>query len=335
MNITNPSAQLIETIHQEPYRAIERIGRLCYKSEDKVTEDSAIKFVTAMYKSNHHAMLEHYHVMLSMSATTYTDFVSVISNADEYMHTNLRKYLNMTYRELTPSVTLCYVSSSFRGFIDVLKVIGCTGVGHALGSTLNNLFPELFPDYSFDPEIDERFSINIIPWDVFKGEIQDEEWFSDAEKDKILSKHIPITAIFRCDRGVSHELVRHRPASFAQESTRYCNYSNDKFNHSVTFIKPCFFEPGTYQYDAWSYACTESEKIYFTLLDLGAKPQEARSVLVNSVKTEIALTATEEEWQHIINLRYHGTTGAPHPQMIEVMKMVYPDICKLSEGRIK
>lgn len=335
MVITNAAARVIDTIHQDPYEMIETVGRLCYKSEDKMTEDSAVKFVTAMYKSNHHAMLEHYHVMLSMSPATFFSLIKVINDADEYMHTNLRRYLNITCRELTHTVTMCYMSSSFRGFIDVLKVIGCTGVGHALGSTLNNKFPELFPDYQFDPEIDDVDSISIIDWDNFKELIEDEMWLNEKEKEVILSKHIPITAIFRCDRGVSHELVRHRPASFGQESTRYCNYSNDKFKHSITFIKPCFFENNSYQYNVWENACTESEKAYFTLIDLGATPQEARSVLHTSVKTEIGVTATEEEWQHIINLRHHGTTGKPHPQMLEVMEFVYPDICKLSEGRIK
>lgn len=335
MNIVNAAARVVDTIHQDPYEMIETVGRLCYKSEDNITEGSAVKFVTAMYESNHHAMLEHYHVMLGLSPESYDMLISVINDADEYMHTNLRKYLNITYRELTPSYRMCYVSSSFRGFIDVLNKIGCTGLGHALGSTLNNKFPELFPDYQFDPDIDDAHSISIIDWDNFRELIEDEMWLKEEEKEVILSKHIPITAIFRCDRGVSHELVRHRPASFGQESTRYCNYSNDKFNHSITFIKPFFFESTSYQYSVWENACIESEKAYFTLVDLGATPQEARSVLHTSVKTEIGLTATEEEWQHIINLRYHGTTGKPHPQMLEVMEFVYPDICKLSEGRIK
>lgn len=335
MNIVNAAARVVDTIHNDPYEMIEKVGRLCYKSEDNITEGSAAKFVTAMYKSNHHAMLEHYHVMLSMSSQTYDTFTDVINESDDYLGSNLRKYLNITHRQLTPSYTMSYVSSSFRGFMDLLKVIGCTPVGHAIGSTLNNQFPELFPEYRFDPVEDIDYIINITPWDEFKTDVEDEEWLLGNEKKAILSRHIPITAIFRCDRGVSHELVRHRPASFGQESTRYCNYGNDKFGHTITFIKPCFFEPGSYQYTAWEYACLESENAYFTLIDLGAKPQEARSVLTTSVKTEIGLTATEEEWQHIINLRYHGTTGAPHPPMIEVMKIVYPDICTLSEGRIK
>ena len=335
MIITNAAARVVDTIHQDPYEAIERVGRLCYKSENKMTANSATQFVKAMYASNHHAMLEHYHVMISMSALTYDNFINVINESDDYLGTNLRKYLNITHKELTPSYTMSYLSSSFRGFIDLLKVIGCTSSGHALGSTLSNKFPELFPDYSFDPKTDLDYNINVVPWDDFKELIQDEEWLSSKEKEAILSKHIPITAIFRCDRGVSHELVRHRPASFGQESTRYCNYSNDKFNHSVTFIKPWFFESDSDKYRVWEDACIESEKAYFALIGLGATPQEARSVLHTSVKTEIGLTATEEEWQHIINLRYRGTTGKPHPQMIEVMEFVYPDMCKLSEGRIK
>ena len=335
MVITNAAARVIDTIHQDPYEMIETIGRLCYKSEDKITEGSAVKFVTAMYNSNHHAMLEHYHVMLCLSPMSYEMIMSAIDDGEELLNTNLRKYLNITYKELTPMIKMCYISSSFRGFIDLLKVIGNTSSGHALGSTLNNTFPELFPDYTFNPDTDAIHSINILPWDDFKELIEDEEWLKSDEKKAILSKHIPITAIFRCDRGVSHELVRHRPASFGQESTRYCNYSNDKFSHSITFIKPFFFEDNSYQYNVWENACIESEKAYFALIDLGATPQEARSVLHTSVKTEIGVTATEAEWQHIINLRYHGTTGKPHPQMLEVMEFVYPDICKLSEGRIK
>lgn len=335
MIITNAAARVVDTIHQDPYQAIERVGRLCYKSEDKITEDSAIKFVAGMYNSNHHAMLEHYHVMLSLGRYTYDDFIDAINDSDEHEHTNLRRFLNITHQELTPSYTMSYVSSSFRGFIDLLKYIGGTLVGHALGATLNNMFPELFPDYTIDSESDCEQTINIIPWDDFKELIVDEEWLNSTEKDQILSKHIPITAIFKCDRGVSHELVRHRPASFGQESTRYCNYSHDKFENQITFIKPSYWQDDSKQMKIWRESCDRSESAYFDLLLNGATPQEARSVLHTSVKTEIGVTATEDEWQHIINLRYHGTTGKPHPQMLEVMEIVYPDIYKLSEGRIK
>jgi thymidylate synthase (FAD) len=152
----------------------------------------------------------------------------------------------------------------------------------------------------------------------------------------ILQKHIPHTVIFTCDRGVSHEFVRHRPASFAQESTRYCNYIKDKFGNEITVIEPCFFtdQERKTAYDAWLRSCEVAEKEYFNILEAGGTPQEARDVLPTSTKTEIAITATEKEWRHIINLRYHGVTGAPHPQMVEVMTIAYPFLVEASEGRV-
>ena len=132
-------------------------------------------------------------------------------------------------------------------------------------------------------------------------------------------EHASITVKFTVDRGVSHELVRHRLASFAQESTRYCNYSKDKFGRELTFIKPCFFEEGTAKYSAWVDAMKLAESFYLSMIDYGATPQEARSVLPNSLKTEVVMTANIREWRHILNLRAAGVTGAPHPQMLEVM----------------
>ena len=127
-------------------------------------------------------------------------------------------------------------------------------------------------------------------------------------------EHSSLSVKFICDRGVSHEIVRHRIASFAQESTRYCNYSKEKFGSELTFIKPCFFE-GT-AYDLWSAAMLNSETIYFGLLSQGATPQQARSVLPNSLKTEIVVTANYREWRNILKLR---TAKAAHPQMREIM----------------
>ena len=144
-------------------------------------------------------------------------------------------------------------------------------------------------------------------------------------------EHASLTVIFTVDRGITHELVRHRMASFAQESTRYCNYSGDKFGNSVTFIdlRPGMeIDPKTSAlsaddfeaiYDEWIAACEDAERHYMAMLKRGASPQIARSVLPNSVKSEIVVTANIREWRHILSLRALGTTGAPHPQMKEVM----------------
>lgn len=128
-------------------------------------------------------------------------------------------------------------------------------------------------------------------------------------------EHSSLSVKFTVDRGVSHELVRHRIASFAQESTRYCNYSKDKFDNGVTFIKPFFFEDDSERYTAWLSAMDIAERSYLKLLELGATPQEARSILPNSTKTEITITANYREWRNFFKLR---TAKAAHPQMREV-----------------
>lgn len=128
-------------------------------------------------------------------------------------------------------------------------------------------------------------------------------------------EHVSLTVKFICDRGVSHELVRHRLASFAQESTRYCTYSKDKFDNEITFIKPFFFDKGNITYEAWKHQCEFAENMYLLMIEKGAKPQEARSVLPNSTKTEIWITATIREWRHILKLR---TAPDAHPQMREL-----------------
>ena len=141
-------------------------------------------------------------------------------------------------------------------------------------------------------------------------------------------EHAVISAKIITDRGVTHELVRHRIASFAQESTRYCNYSKGKFNNEITVIEPCFWSDGTdpyrgTKYKAWYDSCLAAEKAYLCLIEFGATAQEARSVLPNSLKTEIVVTMNLREWRHFFRLRYFGTTGKPHPQMVEVSKMLY------------
>ena len=134
-------------------------------------------------------------------------------------------------------------------------------------------------------------------------------------------EHSSLSVKFVVDRGVSHELVRHRIASFAQESTRYCNYSKDKFGNEITVILPCFFDTGmgilsnSLVYQEWKSACECAEERYFNLLKMGATPQEARTVLPNSLKTEITVTANYREWRNFFKLR---TAEASHPQMREV-----------------
>lgn len=128
-------------------------------------------------------------------------------------------------------------------------------------------------------------------------------------------EHKSFTVKFICDRGVSHEIVRHRLAAYCQESTRYCNYSGEKFGQEITVIKPCYFDENDPIYYQWKVNCEDAEAAYFKLLELGRTPQEARAVLPNSLKTEVVMTADLREWRHFFKLR---CSPAAHPQMREL-----------------
>lgn len=136
-------------------------------------------------------------------------------------------------------------------------------------------------------------------------------------------EHCSVTVKFTCDRGVSHEIVRHRMASYCQESTRYCNYAQEKFGEEITVIAPCFWDPATKDGERklriWRYAMRDAEDAYFALLEAGCSPQEARTVLPNSLKTEVVMTANLREWQHFLRLR---CSPAAHPQMRQVAMML-------------
>ena len=154
-----------------------------------------------------------------------------------------------------------------------------------------------------------------------------------------------ITVHFVCDRGVSHEFVRHRVMSFAQESTRYCNYSKDKFGNECTFIYPNwfnkYFEDNYSNLNIrdwqtgldiacaetnWIYAMLYAEKAYFSSISNGMKPQQARTVLPNSLKTELVMTGFVSDWKHFFKLRVERLTkGKPHPQASELATPLYEE----------
>ena len=138
-------------------------------------------------------------------------------------------------------------------------------------------------------------------------------------------EHEKLTVKFICDRGVTHEIVRHRIASYSQESTRYCNYSKDKFGNELTFIRPCFWDDDSEEYAVWKQALEEIEKTYVKLISLGAKPEEARSILPNSLKTEIVCTMNLREWRHFFRLR---TAERAHPQIREISVALLDELKK-------
>ena len=256
------------------YKQIERVGRVCYKSEDKITEDSAKPFVDRMIKSGHGAMLEH--------GTVYLD---VPNSAEDY---NLvpffasNPYSKVVIKPLDDRVHN-YVTTNFRVIVENFA---------------------------------EEYILDILQYLCEPTECHEKR----------------ITVHFVCDRGVSHEFVRHRVMSFAQESTRYCNYSKDKFGNELTFIQPCWLDDerlklyGPYHTvirdksleSIFIANLNNAEKDYLDLIGLGWKPQEARAVLPNSLKTELVVTGFVSDWNHFFDLRARGTTGAPHPQAKEL-----------------
>lgn len=136
-------------------------------------------------------------------------------------------------------------------------------------------------------------------------------------------EHGSLSVRFICDRGVSHEIVRHRLAAYCQESTRYCNYAKDDFGREITVIKPLYLKEGSEGWDIWKHVCQCAEEGYFDMLSWGCSPQEARSVLPNSLKTEVVMTADLREWRHFLKLR---CASAAHPQMREVALPLLADL---------
>lgn len=316
MNIIKPDAVLIQQPNntKELYQFIEKIGRTCYKSENNITEDSAERFVSRLAKNKHYAMLEHGMIYIKgdfltlPAALENLDSLKFIRISDNLISGSVRSFLELFSNSDTNENILVLILNKILS--DEYPLI----FSRIISTQTNGLI-----DYCMS-----RYNISIIDHDSVINNYTDD----------ILYKHLVHTVVFTCDRGVSHELVRHRLCSFAQESTRYCNYSLGKFDNNLTFIKPLFFEKCSYLYDEWETQMKSSEGMYLNMIAAGAKPQEARSILPNSLKTEIVVTANEEEWQHILNLRLKGTTGSPHPQMKEVMEIAYPQLKKASNGRL-
>lgn len=289
MRLIKPSFEIIE---QQPglegiYKQIEQAGRTCYKSEDKITEDSAKGFVDRMVKSGHGAMLEH-----------GTVYLQIKSRDAENYHLFYHKY-----------------SSNPYSYVNVGR-----------GCIWNTLF------------ITTNYRVLV-----------ENDWLDDLKYlcEPIESHAKKVTVRFICDRGVSHEFVRHRVFSFAQESTRYCNYSKDKFNNEVAFILPCWVtdihSENSYDMELlnnYPLAETEnmspesiefirslvySESSYFTLLEAGWKPQQARTVLPNALKTELVMTGFASDWKHFFELR---DDNSAHPQAQELAHPLHEEFVK-------
>lgn len=278
MRLIKPSFEILD---QQPglegiYKQIELAGRTCYKSEDKITEDSAKGFVDRMIKSGHGAMLEH--------GTVYM-FIPFSPLNENY--TTCHKYSDNKYsvvkirnEHFLLEKNGCYITTNYRVLVE------------------NNWLDDL------------KFACNLTEWHERR-----------------------VTVKFTCDRGVSHEFVRHRVFSFAQESTRYCNYSKNKFNNELTFIQPCWYSPIQFdnvrpvEEDDYNMAIyyfqrglAEAEEHYLELIKRGWKPQQARAVLPNSLKTELVMTGFVSDWKHFFFLR---DAVSAHPQARELAEPLH------------
>lgn len=267
--------ELIDTV----YRQIEIAGRTCYKSEDKITPDSAAKFVERMVKSGHGAMLEHGTVYLFLTMSSRQQYFKYCSNPYSVANST---------GEAEKGTWNGFVTTNYRVLVE-------------------------------------------------NGWLDDLEYICNPSKEH----ERRITVRFVCDRGVSHEFVRHRVFSFAQESTRYCNYSKDKFGNEVTYILPNWMDEiqlGTHnstkiliQADgfqefsannnqeiceiAFMSTLAQAEINYNTLIRLGWKPQQARAILPNSLKTELVMTGFVSQWTEFFRLRCASNA---HPQAQEL-----------------
>lgn len=286
-------------------KRIEEIARVCYKSEDKITEDSAKKMVRALVRANHWAMLEHGYVVLEADTVGYTAISEALKSIRKHAGDVPRiKYSPRGYSGRA------IVSGNMRAWLELLEFcrVYHIPVSKELVHTLKQ--------EKYSPVFDD---VNVPTTN--RGSYKELEPSELNNKERLIHKYISVK--FIVDRGVSHEIVRHRDASFAQESTRYCNYGKTS---DVVFISPCFFEKGTTVYRAWEEAMKYAESVYLTLIFHNRIPQEARDVLPTSVKTEVVMTATPKSWIHFVELRARGTTGAPHPQIKEVAEPLMEEL---------
>jgi len=266
---------------------IEKCGRTCYKSEDRITEDSAIKFFNGLLKRKHYSVIEHSNVVLRA-----IDSHPLMEGQLRSALANNGKYFTITWEE-----GFLYISANLRAWVEAF----------ADGSTA-------LKDLALVKEL--RYHVSC----AFPSVVQAEnpigrcQFFLETDPAAVPMAHRRYTFRFICDRGVSHELVRHRPASFSQESTRYVNYAN----------KPMQFIIPSWQVDdcnIWRDACLAAEEHYLALLSIGHSPQQARGVLPNSLKTEVVMTTN---WPHLMFL--HNLRSQPdcHPQMVQLMNLLNP-----------
>lgn len=262
---------------------IARVARNCYLSTPRSDDESP--FVGRLVANDHLAMIEHYQFTFKVNKSIY-DAIKSLNNPFIYMTDIEEKYL---------------ITTSLRPIIEVYKKNDKENPLCLLISSLSDKEKKVFfPGYE-----EKGTGVTILSHEeIMRLSLEERR------------KHLFITMRLITDRGVSHEIVRHRRASFAQESTRYCNYAKDKFSNQLTFIKPLDYDKNR---DIYDDIFVRIEKDYMELAERKTTPEYARTILPNSLKTSIVVTCNLQEWELIFHLRL---AQAAHPDMIKVMKMV-------------
>ncbi|HIP82734.1 MAG TPA: FAD-dependent thymidylate synthase [Desulfocapsa sulfexigens] len=294
MQIVDPSYTIQDDLDKASLVVrLEACGRICYKSEDLINKDSALPFVKKIAAHGHNSVMEMAVVTLGVKCTD-EQFDALLALEPKYL------FIDRLDSEVL-------VTASIRSLRELYQRAGKTAIVEAMVAFMADGHDYLFEGV-WDGGHGQLAENNI---EVRKLELAEVETLSP----ELLAKHRFSGVLFITNRAVTHEIVRHRPCSFLQESQRYCRYSQDKFDNQVTFIKPMFYEEGTEEFALWQKAMEDTEAIYLKLLETST-PQAARTVLPNSCKTEILVYCNLAEWRHIFNLR---TTPAAEPSMREVM----------------
>jgi thymidylate synthase (FAD) len=298
MKIIEPSFEIISFDKEvEPLKKIELCGRTCYQSTHKIEEDSYKKFISMIMKNGHYSVMEHGNIILEMEDELYNDLlfcVDPVKDLKFFRRSDLKRKI---------------ISGNFRAWVELLKKYSGLYTFDSIRSLLEFTYPDCFNCEYFDNK-HTPLNKNVFNFDILQ--IKD----LTSEEFKI---HARVTVKFIVDRGFLAEIRTHRDASFSAESTRYANYAKDQFGSEITLIKPFFFdaENEDKSYDIWKTTCETIEKNYMYLIQNNNRtPQEARSILPNSLKCEIIMTANLDEWEHVFYLR---TASGAHPQMRQIM----------------
>jgi thymidylate synthase (FAD) len=305
MRIVPPSYEILTALDNGSMAArIESCGRICYKSEGKITENSAGPFIENILKRGHNSVSE-------MAVLTLQIDYDSKSVAERFFE-GIPKYFAIDHIDKQRLL----ITGSVRAFRELYKEQATQKMAKAIAAFLGERYPlfffDLLPKNGWRPQ--SGISIVKVPLPQV-----------DKMAVDLLIRHRYVAVKIITNRAVTHEIVRHRPVSYLQESQRYCRYDQDQFGSEVTFIKPMFYNEGTPEYDLWCKAMEDTEAIYLKLLE-SSTAQAARTVLPNSCKTEIIVFANLIEWLHIFKLR---TAPGAEPSMREIMIPLLGDFKKL------